>query len=174
MDKQGHVLNAILLAVGLGYVLHPAGDVETFRTIATVSVPVVLGALFPDVDTAFGTHRKTLHNLPVLAVVAAYPLYLDNLRFVWIGVLTHYVLDVVGSRRGIALFYPLSATEYGFPTGVTTSSRYANVVTLVITALELAVAAFLLHVAPELLESVAANLPFDPVGVGNATVVPGQ
>lgn len=173
MDKEGHVVNAILLAVGLGYVIHPAGDLETFRTIAAVSVPVVLGALFPDVDTAFGKHRKTLHNLPMLGVVAAYPLYLDNLHFVWIGVLTHYVLDVVGSRRGIALFYPLSTTEYGFPTGVTTSSKYANAVTLVITALELAAAAFLVHVAPGLFGSAAASFPFDPA-LGDALVALGR
>ncbi|MFB6171313.1 MAG: metal-dependent hydrolase [Haloarculaceae archaeon] len=162
MNKEGHVLNAVLLAAGLGYVLHPAGDVETVRTVAAVSVPVVLGALFPDVDTAFGKHRKTLHNLPVLAVVAAYPLYLGTLRFVWIGVLTHYVLDVVGSKRGIALFYPLSSREYGLPFGVTTASRYANAVTLVVTALELVVAAVLVHVVPDLLATAAASLPFDP------------
>ncbi|MFC7097537.1 metal-dependent hydrolase [Halobaculum marinum] len=141
MNKKGHVLNAILLAIGLGYVLQPSGDVETFVTIAELFVPLVLGALFPDVDTAFGKHRKTLHNLPVLAVFLAYPIYFANLRFVWIGVLTHYVLDVVGSRRGIALFYPLSKTEYGLPIGVTTSSKHADAVTVVITLAELAVLA---------------------------------
>jgi membrane-bound metal-dependent hydrolase YbcI (DUF457 family) len=150
MNKQGHVLNAVLLAVGLGYVLEPAGDLATFRTIAEVSVPVVLGALFPDVDTAFGKHRKTLHNLLTLGVFVAFPLYFGNLQFVWLGVLTHYVLDVLGSKRGIALFYPLSDREYGSPTGVTTSSRFANAVTLSVTALELAVAAILVHVAPDL------------------------
>ncbi|WP_284012511.1 metal-dependent hydrolase [Halobaculum litoreum] len=141
MNKKGHVLNAILLAIGLGYVLQPSGDVETFVTIAELFVPLVLGALFPDVDTAFGKHRKTLHNLPVLAVFLAYPLYFGNLRFVWIGVVTHYVLDVVGSRRGIALFYPLLKTEYGLPIGVTTSSKHADAVTVVITLAELAVLA---------------------------------
>ena len=141
MNKKGHVLNAILLAVGLGYVLQPSGDVETFVTIAELFVPLVLGALFPDVDTAFGKHRKTLHNLPILAVFLAYPLYFGNLRFVWIGVVTHYVLDIVGSKRGIALFYPLTKTEYGFPTGVTTSSEHADAVTVVVTLAELAVLA---------------------------------
>ena len=160
MNKQGHVLNAVLLAVGLGYVLEPAGDVETFRTVAAVSVPVVLGALFPDVDTAFGKHRKTLHNLLTLAVFVVFPLYFDNLQWVWLGVLTHYVLDVLGSKRGIALFYPLSDREYGSPTGVTTSSRFANVVTLLVTAFELAVAAFLVHVAPGLLEQVVEAIPY--------------
>jgi len=160
MNKQGHVLNAVLLGVGLGYVLEPAGDLETFRTIAEVSVPIVLGALFPDVDTAFGRHRKTLHNLLVLGVFVAFPLYFGNLQYVWLGVLTHYVLDMVGSRRGIALFYPLSDREYGSPTGVTTSSRFANAVTLVVTALELVAAVFLVHFAPELLGGVVGSLPY--------------
>lgn len=138
MNKKGHVLNAILLAIGLGYVLQPSGDVETFRTIAELFVPIVLGALFPDVDTAFGKHRKTLHNLLVLGVVLAYPIYFGNLQFVWIGVATHYLLDVVGSKRGIALFYPLSSTEYGLPVGVTTSSKWADTFTVAITLGELA------------------------------------
>lgn len=162
------MLNGILLAIGLGYVLEPAGDVETFRTIAATLVPVTLGALFPDVDTAFGKHRKTLHNLPVLAVFLAYPLYFGNLQYVWVGVVTHYVLDIVGSKRGIALFYPISSREYGFPTGVTTSSKYANLVTIVVTILELAVIAAAVHVVPGALESFLSSLPFDPA-IGNTT-----
>ena len=139
MNKRGHVLNALLLALGLGFVIEPGLDTATARTTAQITVPIVLGALFPDVDTAFGRHRKTLHSLPVLAVFVAYPLVFGNLQYVWIGVLTHYLLDVVGSRRGIALFHPLSDTEYGMPTGVTTSSKYADLVTVVVTAVELAV-----------------------------------
>jgi membrane-bound metal-dependent hydrolase YbcI (DUF457 family) len=158
MNKKGHVLNAFLLAIGLGFVLEPAGTLETGRTIVAVTLPIVLGALFPDVDTAFGKHRKTLHNLPVLAVFVAFPVYFANLQWVWLGVLTHYVLDYFGSRRGIALFYPLSSTEYGFPSGVTTSSKYADAVTLVITALELAAAALLVHVAPGVLADVLASV----------------
>ena len=34
MDKKGHVLNAVLLAIGVGYVLEPSGDVSTFVAIA--------------------------------------------------------------------------------------------------------------------------------------------
>ena len=138
MNKRGHVLNALLLALGLGFVIEPGLDMATARTTAQITVPIVLGALFPDVDTAFGRHRKTLHSLPVLAVFVAYPIVFGNLQYVWVGVLTHYLLDVVGSRRGIALFHPLSDTEYGLPSGVTTSSKYADLVTVVITALELA------------------------------------
>ncbi|MFC7186674.1 metal-dependent hydrolase [Halorubrum yunnanense] len=138
MNKRGHVLNALLLALGLGFVIEPGLDVATARTTAQITVPIVLGALFPDVDTAFGRHRKTLHSLPVLAVFLAYPIVFGNLQYVWIGVFTHYLLDVVGSRRGIALFHPLSDAEYGLPTGVTTSSKYADLVTVIVTALELA------------------------------------
>jgi membrane-bound metal-dependent hydrolase YbcI (DUF457 family) len=144
MNKQGHVLNAVLLSIGLGYVFHPSGDVPTFRAIAEISVPVVLGALFPDVDTAFGKHRKTLHNLPVLALFYLWPVYFGNLHFVWIGVATHYVLDVVGSKRGIALFYPYSK-EYGLPVGVAVSSERAGVVTVLVTVLEVALVAAVVH-----------------------------
>ena len=144
MNKKGHVLNAVLLSIGLGYVFYPAGDVPTFRMIAEVSVPVVLGALFPDVDTAFGKHRKTFHNLPVLAVIYAYPVYFGNLHYVWIGVATHYVLDLLGSKRGLALFYPFEK-EFSLPVGVSVSSRWATVVTVVVTGLELAVVAAVVH-----------------------------
>ena len=139
MNKRGHVLNALLLALGLGFILEPGLDMATAEMTVQITVPIVLGALFPDVDTAFGRHRKTLHSLPVLAIFLAYPILFGNLQYVWIGVLTHYVLDVVGSRRGIALFHPLSDTEYSMPTGVATSSKYADLVTVIITALELAV-----------------------------------
>ncbi|MGA9402620.1 MAG: metal-dependent hydrolase, partial [Haladaptatus sp.] len=89
MNRKEHVLNAALLSIGLGYVLHPSGDVETFYSIVAVGVPVILGALFPDVDTAFGKHRKTLHNLPILALFYVFPMVFGNLQYVWIGVLTH-------------------------------------------------------------------------------------
>lgn len=136
MDKRGHVLNAILLAIGIGYVLEPGAGVETARKIAQISVPVILGALIPDVDTAFGKHRKTAHNLPVLGVFVAYPILFDNLHFVWVGVVTHYLLDLLGSKRGLAFFYPYSK-EYSLPVGVSTSSSYSDLVTVLVTAFEL-------------------------------------
>jgi hypothetical protein len=148
MNKKGHVLNAILLSIGLGYLLEPAGDLETFETIVAIGVPVTLGALFPDVDTAFGRHRKTLHNLPILIGFAAFPAIFGNLEYVWIGILTHYVLDVAGSRRGIALFYPIWKKEFGLPTGVTVSSKWAEPVTVVVTGLELALAAAIIYDLP--------------------------
>jgi len=158
VNKRGHVLNAALLAVGLGYILEPSGDVATFRTIAEVSVPVVLGALFPDVDTAFGKHRKTLHNLPVLAVVAGYPFLFSNLQWVWLGVLTHYVLDLMGTTRGIALFYPVWDREFDLPVGIPVASKYSGVLTVVITGLELAAVAWLVHFAPPALSQVTEGL----------------
>jgi membrane-bound metal-dependent hydrolase YbcI (DUF457 family) len=157
MNKGDHVLNGVLLAVGLGYVLHPSGGLQTFETIAATVVPVVLGTLFPDVDTDFGKHRKTLHNLPVVAVLYAFPFYFGNLQWVWVGVLSHYVLDVVGSKRGIALFYPLWDAEFGVPVGVTTSSKWATVATVVVTVLELAAVAAVLYLAPHVIPMDAVN-----------------
>jgi membrane-bound metal-dependent hydrolase YbcI (DUF457 family) len=138
MNKRGHVLNAVLLAIGVGYILEPSGDVETFETIATVGLPIVLGALLPDIDTAFGRHRKALHNLPLLIVLYFWPAWFGTMHYVWIGVVTHYVLDVMGSKRGIALFYPFTDQEFGLPFGVSTSSKYADAMTLFVTGVELA------------------------------------
>jgi hypothetical protein len=145
MNKKGHLLNGILLAIGLAYIRHPLGDQALQADLLTLLTdmvrllpPVVLGALLPDIDTAFGKHRKTLHNLPLLAGFIAYPHYFGNMEFVWIGIATHYILDVLGSKRGIALFYPLSSNETGFPIGVKTTSKYATVMTFAITGFELA------------------------------------
>jgi hypothetical protein len=164
MNKRGHVLNAILLSIGLGVILTVTLSTElTFQTaqttglmIAELFVPIILGALFPDVDTAFGKHRKLLHNVFVLGIVIGYVLVFDNLQFVWIGVATHYVLDIMGSKRGLALLYPLSSEEYNLPTGVATSSKYAGVVTVVISLVELAALA-LIHYYVFELDVAAAN-----------------
>jgi hypothetical protein len=144
MNKREHVLNGLLLGIGLGVILAPHGDLTTLRTIVAVTVPVTLGALVPDIDTAFGSHRKTFHNLLVLAGFVAFPLVFDNLRFVWLGVLTHYVLDVAGTTRGIALFYPFGR-EYDLPIGIPVTSRFALVVTLCITVVEIVLVTGLLQ-----------------------------
>jgi hypothetical protein len=148
MNKRGHVLNAILLSIGLGYLLEPVGDERTFVTIAEVGIPVVLGALFPDVDTAFGKHRKTLHNLLVLGGFIAFPYFFGNLEYVWIGILTHYVLDIAGSKRGLALFYPYTR-EYGLPVGVAVSSDRSELATVVVTGVELVAAALVIYEVPQ-------------------------
>ncbi|WP_136689079.1 metal-dependent hydrolase [Halorhabdus amylolytica] len=149
MNKRGHVLNALLLSIGIGYLLEPSGDLATFEMIAKVSVPMVLGALFPDVDTAFGPHRKALHNLFVLGVIAAYPVYFGNLQYVWIGVLSHFALDLLGTRRGLALFYPLLNREFNFPIGVRVDSKYATAMMLAVTGFELVVAAAIIYRVPQ-------------------------
>ncbi|TYL39236.1 hypothetical protein CV102_08090 [Natronococcus pandeyae] len=149
MNKRGHVLNAILLSIGLGYLLEPAGDLGTFETIIAIGIPVTLGALFPDVDTAFGKHRKTLHNLPILVGFFAFPALFGNLEYVWIGILTHYALDVAGSKRGIALFYPVWKKEFGLPFGVTVSSKRADLVTVLVTVVELVLAAAIIYELPQ-------------------------
>ncbi|GAB3675513.1 metal-dependent hydrolase [Halopiger thermotolerans] len=153
MNKKGHVLNAVLLGIGLGYLLEPTGDLTTFRTIVEIGVPVTLGAMVPDIDTEFGKHRKTLHNLPLLAGFVAFPALFGNLEYVWIGILTHYVLDVAGSKRGIALFYPVWKKEFGLPIGVTVSSKHANVMTVAVTVGELLIAAAIVYRLPPLLEA---------------------
>lgn len=163
MNKQGHVLNAALLGVGLAFVFEPSGTAaETVRAIVGVTIPVTLGALLPDVDTVIGEHRETLHNLPILGVFVAFPFVFGNLRYVWIGILTHFVLDYFGSLRGIAAFYPLSDREYGSPTGVTTSSQLAPVVTIIVTVVELATAVVVVHVVPAALRAngLPTDLPF--------------
>lgn len=149
MNKKGHVLNAVLLSIGLGYLLEPTGDLETFRTMIMIGVPVSLGALFPDVDTAFGKHRKTLHNLPILAAFVAFPYVFGNLEYVWIGVLTHYVLDIAGSKRGIALFYPLWKEEFGLPIGVAVSSKRADLMMVIVTVAELVLVALVVFEIPQ-------------------------
>lgn len=148
MNQREHVLNAALLAVGIGFALEPAGTMVTIEYIATVFVPILLGAMLPDVDLHYGSHRKTLHNLSVLTVFLVYPLYLGNLHWVWLGVLTHYVLDILGTNRGIALFYPLWEMEVEVPVGVNASSPWAALVTIAISALEVWVVYVLVTVAP--------------------------
>jgi len=145
MNKRGHVLNAVLLSIGLGAVLQPTWDLATAEMILKLSVPVTLGALMPDVDTAFGKHRKTFHNLPMLAIFVAWPIYFGNLQYVWIGVATHYILDVIGSTRGIALWYPFLSEEFNLPVGIPVSSSKSDLVTLLVTAAEIAAFAGILY-----------------------------
>lgn len=144
MNRREHVLNATLLAVGIGALLEPAVHVATVGVVVALLIPLVLGALFPDVDVSFGDHRKTFHNLPVLGIFFAWPTLFGNLRYVWLGVLTHYVLDMLGTERGIAAFYPWER-EFEVPVGVPVDSRWVIPVTLVITGIELAAVGALLY-----------------------------
>lgn len=151
VNKRDHVLNAVALAIGMGAILAPNFDAATVRTVAMVGLPVLLGAMVPDIDTAIGSHRKTFHNFLTLGSFAAFPFVFGNLQFVWIGVATHYVLDLLGNVRGMALFYPWPE-EYDVPVGVTVDSPWATVVTLVVTAFELGLF-YVFVAAPGVVES---------------------
>lgn len=144
MNRRDHVVNAVLLSVGLGYLSNPAGGPDTAEAIVRITIPVVLGALFPDVDSVVGAHRKTFHNLPVLVAFYLFPAYFDNLHYVWLGIASHYVLDLLGTKRGLALFYPFR-TEISAPVGVPVNSAFATVVTIVVTVGQLAVAGMIVH-----------------------------
>ncbi len=63
---------------------------------------------------------------------------------------THYVLDVLGTTRGIALFYPLWSREFDVPFGIRVDSRYADLMTVTVTAVELAGIFMLLQYATPL------------------------
>ena len=138
MNERGHVVNAVLLSVGLGFILEQSISVDALFTIVKVLPPILLGALFPDIDTSFGTHRKTFHNVWVLALALAFPFFFDNLHYVWIGITTHYVLDLLGNVKGMGIFYPLPGF-HDIPVGVNVNSKWADLVTLLVTGFELAV-----------------------------------
>jgi len=145
MRERGHVINAVILGVGIGVLLDPSMTLGTLESVVGVGFPVVLGALLPDVDTSFGAHRVHGHNVLVLAVVLAFPMLFGNLAWVWLGVVTHYVLDLLGNVRGMALLYPLTRNFYDVPVGVNVDSPLADVVTLVVTGVELAVVAAIIR-----------------------------
>jgi len=153
MRERGHVFNAVCLGVGTGVLLEPSMTEATVQSVLAVGVPVVLGALLPDVDTSFGRHRVHGHNVLVLGSILAFPVAFGNLAWVWLGVVAHYVLDLLGNVRGMALLYPVSDAFYDVPVGVPVDSRWADVVTVLVTGLELVLlAAILLGVRTGLLE----------------------
>lgn len=164
MNEKGHAINAVLLGVGTGVALDPSMTSSTVQSVVAVGVPVVLGALFPDLDTTFGTHRKTLHNAVVLGTFVAFPYFFGNLHYVWLGVATHYVLDLLGTVRGIAVFYPYPEL-YDVPVGVPVTSRWADAVTLAVTVFELAVVAALVRVG-------RADVLGDPLAVDLVQYLP--
>lgn len=138
MNERGHVMNALLVSIGLGFILEGTVSIGTLETIVKIGPPIVLGALFPDIDTSFGTHRKTFHNVWVLGLALAFPFVFNNLHYVWIGITTHYVLDLLGNVKGMGLFYPLPG-YFDIPIGVSIDSKWSDAVTLSVTAFELVV-----------------------------------
>lgn len=73
----------------------------------------------------------------MLGDFVAFPLVFGSRRYVWLGVLTHYVLDVAGTTRGIALVYPFPR-EYTSRSGFPSRRAFALAVTLCITVVALA------------------------------------
>ncbi len=144
MNKREHVINGLALGLGIGYMLEPGTDVETVTSMLEFGVPITMGAMIPDIDTAIGGHRKTFHNLLTLLVFITFPYYFNNLRYIWIGITSHYVLDLLGTTRGIALFYPLRR-EFEIPVGVRVNSIFAPLVTVVVTVFSLVCAWFVIN-----------------------------
>lgn len=144
MNEKGHVFNAICLGIGTGLLLEPTTSVAAVVSAITVGLPVLLGALLPDIDTTFGTHRQTFHNIWVLAAFVAFPHFVGNLHYVWLGVTTHYALDLLGNVKGMGVFHPFGGM-YDIPVGVTIDSRWADVVTVLVTAFELVIVAGVIH-----------------------------
>lgn len=141
----------------MGVLAEPELGAETARICTAMTVPIVLGTLMPDLDTAYGRHRKTGHNLFLLGGFAVFPHFFNNLEWVWVGLLTHYILDLFGTRRGLGLFWPLIDREFSMPMGVSTQSgTMAWLVTGVITAAE--IGALSLYYNPELLQKGQAML----------------
>lgn len=155
MNKRNHVVNAVLLSIGISVLLTRPISIDTFEVMVKISPPIVLGALFPDVDTAFGDHRKTFHNIWVLAIAMSFPYVFGNLHYVWIGILTHYALDLLGNRYGMGIFYPLPGF-YDIPVGVNVDSQWADVVTLLVTAVELGIVFVLIGIGMESILSTPA------------------
>lgn len=144
MNKREHIINGMLIGIGVGVLVDYATPGAALRSVVGVAVPVTLGALVPDVDTEFGIHRKTLHNVFILGGFIAFPVFYSNLEYVWIGVLSHFLLDAFGSKQGIALWYPFSDDEWNPLRAVSVSSRFAGVVTALITVFEMAIAAVII------------------------------
>ena len=67
-------------------------------------IPVVLGALLPDLDY-YCCHRKMLHNIFVLALSSFFSIGL------MVGIATHMLLDAL-TQYGIAILYPFSSQRY--------------------------------------------------------------
>lgn len=138
MNKRGHVENAGLLALTVALLMADFDLARMPVALAEFGIPIIIGALFPDIDVTFGKHRATFHNLLVLGGFVAFPIVFENLYFVWIGVLTHYVLDLLGNVQGMALLYPYPAF-YDIPVGVPVNSRWTDIVTVLVTGFEVVI-----------------------------------
>ncbi|MDR9411040.1 MAG: metal-dependent hydrolase [Haloquadratum sp.] len=166
MNRGPHILNALALGTAVSVAVDPAvyGALvdalvsgasvgppvwAAMTALVGVTIPVVLGAMVPDIDAAVGQHRKTLHNGFVLVGFIWFPVAFGNLQYVWVGVLAHLVLDLLGSDRGIAIAYPLLVREVRSPLRWPAQGAMALVVTAAITLVEVWVLAVVhLRVVP--------------------------
>ena len=80
----------------------------------------------------------------VLLAAVGFPALFGNLHYVWIGILTHYTLDLLGNQYGMGVVYPLPGF-YDIPVGVNVDSYWADAVTLLVTAAELGVVYLLIE-----------------------------
>jgi membrane-bound metal-dependent hydrolase YbcI (DUF457 family) len=143
MNTTDHLVAAVLVGIGLGVLTSP---------LMTVVAPVlvVLGDRIPDLDQNLGTHRKTLHNvwLPTLVALGAVPVLvgfweppaaLSTVPWVATGYATHLLVDGLGSRRGVALLYPISDTEWQSAGGVTVNDPRATLASVTVAGMILGV-----------------------------------
>lgn len=162
MNKRDHVINGVLFGAGVGFVFDPMLPTSLVESVVAIGIPVVLGTLLPDMDTAFGSHRKTFHNFLFLGGFILFPFYFGNLQYVWLGILSHFILDLLGSKRGLALLYPYSH-EFDLPLGVAVNSSFATVVTLVVTAIEVGIVIAIFRITPTIMNmmgDLSTVLPF--------------
>ncbi len=82
MNKQDHIINGVLVGIGVGSILSPTWDTWMIHSIVAVTVPVTLGVLVSDVASDFGRHRNTLHNGVLLGSFVVFPFVFGILQYV--------------------------------------------------------------------------------------------
>ena len=141
MNKREHLLNGAIVGGAIGALVNPLH--------LLVAIPLAAaGGLLPDADTHLGTHRKTFHNLPLLGILLLGAWFYPVFVYLPIGVCSHYMLDALCTRRGIALFYPISRQEYQSAGGVTVDDPQAGLATAGMSACQVALAVFLFSLIP--------------------------
>lgn len=93
-----HIVLTLLLSICFT-VLHPEQTTKIFYVS-------ILAGVFPDLDTLFGQHRKTLHNIQVYSIMMAVVLFcyiifqtveLFLLLLFFVGCCFHYLTDIISS-----------------------------------------------------------------------------
>lgn len=129
MNKDHHRLNGLLVGGAIALHLNPS------HLLAGIGLGLI-GALLPDFDAKQKgffdelKKRKSLHNLAVCGALLLGGLASPFVLYLAIGVVSHVSLDMFCSRRGVALFYPLSSNEFGTNGGITVNDERAILMTL--------------------------------------------